>query len=101
MKKKNLLQTFILILPFVMMHLFANAQILNCNHHKTCMYYGDYSAGLYKCVSNSLIQNYLNKGWHLCPQPLGRMGETLPETIAADEFNIYPNPVSNSATISF
>ena len=99
MKKKNLLQTCILIITFCMMNQFVDGQVLSCKGKgQVLMCRGGCGFFCSKCVSKPKVQDYINSGWAVCsPLSLKSSAENPDE----DAISIFPNPVSNSSTILF
>ena len=107
------IKTIILVLALCVMNQFANAQkhpagCQPCGGNKVKMNDGNVTCVHNwcdsKCVSVNQVQNYLNQGWVLgncfyCQCFYRLSGDA--DIHQASSLNIYPNPVSNSTTISF
>src|SRR5947207_865169 len=99
MKKKNLFQTVLFIIAFVMMNQFANAQSCKnghpCPSGKICLN-GKCVTGPTRCCS-TCGANWACLLW--CRQcRLSKDGEST-VTDETSLIAIYPNPISNFATI--
>ncbi|HYV92882.1 MAG TPA: T9SS type A sorting domain-containing protein [Chitinophagales bacterium] len=96
----------VMILSLSVMYHFAEAQN-PCQGNKVRMSKGVYGCGCHcqsKCVAPSQVQTYLDNGYHY-GECIGnccwvRTGEDLPASENSLR-DIYPNPVSGSATVFF
>lgn len=113
MEKKQFLQTITLIISFFVINQFATAQ---CSGDQVLMSQGFINTSICncpttcktKCVHTNQVQHYLDMGWHLGPCQLlvNRCTQTCGSFIARQKIqmpmnNVYPDPASKLATVSF
>jgi hypothetical protein len=95
------IKTIMLVISLVVIGQVVNGQ---CGTHKVriCKLKSgcwDFCLPDEKCVTQNLLDKYLRMGWFVCSY--SRIGDSTSPSDNTTSLMVFPNPVSNTATISY